>query len=166
MSYTLSTNMCNTTGATDKSVTLPATNFADWALDETNVDTITLSNSVDALDTPETMKVTIQNVKNIYKNSDIPHDAGIPASGVRMVVSVHGTWTESDDSDTSLPKHYAPVACSVTVVVPKWASVKSKAVIDLIGRAVSGYFETDDSVSNCSRISKMLRGIERPKNIG
>lgn len=157
--------MCNTTGASAKSVTLPATNFSDWAISDQAVDTITMANTADSLDTVETMKVTIQNVKNIYKNSDVPITEGATNSGVRLVVSLHGVWSEKDTSDSTLPVHYAPVACSITTVVPKWASVTSSDVLALIGRTLSGYFETDDTVSDPKRIAKMLRGIERPSDV-
>lgn len=165
MSFILDKNNSNSSGVSERTLTISPINFPkDWAVDEETGTSCTVSRITAELDSPETIRFATSKIKNLYSNSEISLSERCPVTaGTRIAASLHNVWSETDSALQITYK--APVAASLAITVPNWGIITNQDVLSLVADIVGALFDADDTVSTCTRIDRLLHGAERPKGV-
>lgn len=166
MTKQLSMNFTDTAISGVTSLTFPRglVNFkADWKVKQNEPDSAILTNLTSPVVYPERMKISASDVNNVYSGSSVEPSLYAPTKkGRSILVQVNEIWKVTDTTDATL-EVALPVQCHLVVKVPNHELVTPATIQTLIGRAVSGLFETGSA--DTTRIGSLLRGSILPSDL-
>lgn len=145
MAQTISTGYTDTpiSGVTSLSFPRGLVNYAkDFRVQKNGTNDVTLTNLTSPVDQPEKFRFAISDIANIYTNTGIdPSVWGANRQGQSLLIQVSEVFSVTDSAD---PKYRIdlPVVCNITLKAPKSNLITSDMLLTLLGRAVSGAFET------------------------
>lgn len=112
---------------------------------------------------PERFRFSVSDVGNVYAGSSIEPSLYAPTKrGTSLLVQLTEIWKVTDSVDSSL-EMALPVSAHLVIKVPNNDLVSPVLVEELVGRLISGLYETGDT--STTRISAMLRGSLKPSDI-
>lgn len=145
MARTISTGYTDTaiSGVTSLNFPRGLINFkADFRVQKNNTNDVTLINLTSPVDQPEKFRFAISDIANIYTNTGIdPSVWGANRQGQSLLIQVSEVFSVTDSADPSY-RVDLPVVCNITLKTPKSGLITNEAILGLLGRAVSGAFET------------------------
>lgn len=145
MAQTINPGYTDTAIAGVPSLTFPRglVNYkADFRVQKNGTNDVTLVNLTSPVDRPERFRFAISDVANIYTNSGI--DSSVWAAnrqGQSLLIQVSEVYSVTDSTDPSF-RVDLPIVCNITLKTPKSAFITTDVILSLLGRAVSGAFET------------------------
>lgn len=166
MSKVVAVNHTDTpiSGVTSLSLGRGLVNYgADFKVKQESVDTVILTNLTSPLSTPEQFRFSAQEVANVYQGSTVdPTMYAASKRGVSLVAQCNEVWTVTDTTDTTY-RVDLPVQAHIVLKIPKNENITPAMVEGLLGRVVSGFFETGSTAT--TRLQAMLRGSMKPSDI-
>lgn len=166
MSKVISTNYVDTpiSGVTSLNFARGLVNYkADWRVKNQAADEAKLINITSPVPYPETMRISVSDVADVYKNSGVEIAAQGPTKrGKSILVQLNENWTVTDSTDPTF-SNTLPVQAHMVIKVPNSDVITPDMVLALVGRVVSGLYETG-SVSP-TRLAAMLRGSLLPSDL-
>lgn len=112
---------------------------------------------------PERFRFSVSDVGNVYSGTSIEPSLYSPTKrGTSLLVQLTETWKVTDES-APLLEIALPVSAHLVIKVPNHELVTPAQIQTLVGRLISGLFETG-STDN-SRLSAMLRGSLKPSDL-
>lgn len=110
---------------------------------------------------PEKFRTAVTDIADIYRNSGITNTQySVNRRGKNILVQLTETWTVTDTADTTYSVAL-PVSCHFVIKVPEDPAVTADDVLTLIGRAVSGLF--DSGSEEGTRLQALMRGSLKAK---
>lgn len=166
MSKVISTNYVDTpiSGVTDLKLDRGKINYkADWRVKSQLADEAKLVNITSPVPYPETLRFSVSDVADVYKNSGIETAAQGPTKrGKSILAQINENWTVTDSTDPSFMVAL-PIQAHLVLKVPNYDLVTPEMVIALVGRLVSGLYETGST--SPARLAAMLRGSILPSDL-
>lgn len=145
MSQTISTGYTDTaiSGVTSLSFPRGLVNYkADFRVQKNGTNDVTLVNLTSPVDRSERFRFAISDIANIYTNSGIdPSVWAANRQGQSLLIQVSEVLSVTDSADPSY-RVDLPMVCNITLKTPKSGLITSDMIMTLLGRAVSGVFET------------------------
>lgn len=92
------------------------------------------ANGAGALDQPNKIRIAIQDIPDIFKNSGVTPDSGQRTSGVSILAQVIETWKVDDAANTSFDSYYLPASAHLVLKLPKDAMVTSSVAAAFVLR--------------------------------
>lgn len=124
---------------------------------------VILTNLTSPVVYPEKMRISSSDVANVYNGSSIEPSLYAPTKrGTSILVQLTEVWKVTDTVDTSI-EAALPVSAHLVIKVPNHELVTPAAVQTLIGRLISGLYETGDL--STGRLTALLRGSLKPSDI-
>lgn len=166
MTKSVSTNYTDTTISGVSSLTFPRglVNFgADWKVKENEPEEAIITNLTSPLSFPEKMRFGVSEVTDVYKGTGLDSSLYAPSRrGVSVLGQVTEVWTVTDSTDASY-QVALPVSAHLVIKVPNNENITPAMVQTLIGRLISGLFET--GVTDTTRLAALLRGSLLPADV-
>jgi len=166
MSKVLTTNYVDTpiSGVTELNLKRGLVNFgADFKVKKDSPEEVILTNLTCPVIYPEKIRFSVSDVNNVYTGSSIEPSLFAPTKrGISVLCQVVETWKVTDTVDPSY-EVALPVSAHLVLKVPNNEMVTPAAVQTLIGRLISGLFETGKTDS--TRLSALLRGSLKPSDV-
>lgn len=120
---------------------------------------VVLVNTTTPIDQPEYLRFGIQEIANVYANTDIdPSFYAVSKKGSSLVVQVKDVLRVTDTADPNFIQDL-PVEAHIVMRVPKSPYVTADMVQTVVNRAIAALF---DGNTSSSRINQMLRGALDP----
>lgn len=136
---------------------------ADWRVKQDEPDEAILTNLSSPVVYPERMRISGSDVANVYSGSSVEPSLYAPTKkGRSILVQVNEIWKVTDTADATY-EVALPVQCHLVIKVPNHELVTPAAIQTLIGRAVSGLFETGST--DTTRVGSLLRGSLLPTDL-
>lgn len=151
-------------GVTTLSLTRGLVNFgADFKERSDEPNEVIITNLTSPLGQPETFRWSFSEISDVYKNTTIDPTLRYPTKkGVNVLCQLNDTWKITDSNDPTF-EALIPVSAHLVLKVPSCEAVTAEQVIGLVGRLVSGLFDTGSSES--TRLKALLRGSLEPSDI-
>lgn len=166
MSRVVSKNYTDTPISGVTTLTLPRgkVNYgADFRVKSEEPNEVLLTNMTSPIGFPENFRIGISEVANVYKGSNIDPAFCPPSKkGLSLLVQLTEMWKVTDTTDPSY-EVCLPVSAHIVIKVPNNEAILASDVNALIGRLISGAFETGSE--NNDRLQAMLRGSLLPKDL-
>lgn len=166
MSKVLTTNYVDTPipGVTGLNLARGLVNFgADFKVKKDSPDEVILTNLTCPVIYPEKIRFSVSDVNNVYTGSSIEPSLFAPTKrGTSILCQVVETWKVTDSTDPSY-EVALPVSAHLVLKVPNNEMITPAAVQTLVGRLISGLFET--GATNTTRLSALLRGSLKPSDV-
>lgn len=127
---------------------------ADFVVQKNAITDVTLVNMSSPLDRPEKFRFAVNDIANIYTNTGIdPSVWAASTKGESLLCQVTEVLSVTDTTDPSY-RVDLPITCNITLKFPKNALITSTQLQTLLGRAVSGFYETGDlTTAGINRLS-------------
>lgn len=165
MSYSIQNNYTDTgvEGVSSLALSRAIVNFGvDFRVKSQDNQSVTLTNITSPAGKPETYRISVSPVKDIYKNSDIdPALYGPTRKGVSLLVA-HTQVKTAVDATTGLT-YDIPVKSHLVSVIPLDALVTPAIIEAEVGRMVTALYET--GLATTTRIAALIRGVVRPSDV-
>lgn len=166
MTKQLSMNFTDTAISGVTTLTFPRgkVNFkADWRIKQDEPEEAILTNLTSPVVYPERMRISASDVANVYSGSSVEPSLYAPTKrGRSVLVQVNEIWKVTDSVDATY-EVALPVQCHLVIKVPNHELVTPDAIQTLVGRAVSGLFETGSA--DTTRLGSLLRGSLLPSDL-
>lgn len=166
MAKSISTNYVDTTIPEVSSLTFPRglVNFgADWKVKENEPNQAVLTNLTSPISYPERFRLGISDVTDVYKGAGIDPGLYSPTRrGVSLLSQLTEVWTVTDSTDATY-NVALPVSAHLVIKLPNNENITPAMVQTLIGRLVSGLYETGSL--DTKRMSALLRGSLVPSDL-
>jgi len=166
MSKSVSFNYTDTAISGVTSLALPRglVNFgADWKIKEQEPEEAIVTNLTSPLSFPEKMRFSTSEVTDVYKGAGVDPSMYAPSRrGISLLGQVTEVWTVTDSADASY-QVALPVSAHLVIKVPNNENITPAMVQTLLGRLVSGLYETGST--GTTRIAAMLRGSLLPSDL-
>ena len=166
MSAAISTGYTDTpiSGVTSLDFPRGKINFkSDFRIMESTAEKAAVTNLTSPIDRPEVFQWTLSNIKDVYAGSGIdPSVYGPSRRGVKVFCKVSDIFSVTDATDPDF-RVDLPVSAHLLVNVPASEYITSEMVQTLIGRVVSGYYETGSTAT--TRIAALTRGSLLPSDL-
>lgn len=135
---------------------------ADYRVKYHDATSLVLTNMTAPVDKPESIKITVNPIKDIYKGSVIdPSLYGTSRRGVSLMCNLSAVYTVED---SVLGTSYdVPFACHIVVKTPADALITPSVIQDAITRMLGGLYESGSS--DTTRIAALLRGSLVPSDL-
>lgn len=112
---------------------------------------------------PEKIRFAVSDVKNVYTGKAIEPSMYSPTkSGTSLLVQVTEVWKRTDSANP-LVEVALPVSAQLVIKVPNDELVTPAAIEALVGRCLSGLYET--GATTTTRLTAMLRGSLKPLDL-
>lgn len=124
---------------------------------------VILTNLTSPVVYPERYRISVSDVKNIYNGSSIEPSLYSPTKkGTSLLVQLTEILKVTD---TAVPEMEIalPVSAHIVIKVPNHELVTPSVVEVLVGRLISGLYETGDE--GTTRMTALLRGSLKPSDI-
>lgn len=124
---------------------------------------VVITNLTSPIDRPEKIRLTYNDVNNIYAGTGIEPTVSAPSKkGINVLAQVTDfiTVTDSVDADYRVD---LPLSCHLVIKVPSSEYITSNDVITILGRLLSSLFDT--GVTTTSRLDAILRGSLVPTEL-
>lgn len=112
---------------------------------------------------PEKIRISVSDVANVYTGSSIEPSLYAPTKrGTSLLVQLTEIWKVTDTVDSTF-EAALPVSAHLVIKVPNHELVTPAAVQTLVGRLISGLYETGST--DTTRLTALLRGSLKPSDI-
>lgn len=166
MAKSVSVNYTDTPISGVSSLTLDRglVNFgADFKVKSDEPDEVVVTNLTSPVSFPEKFRFGASEVADVYKGAGIEPSLYAPSRrGVSILGQVTEVWTVTDSVDASY-QVALPVSAHLVIKVPQSDQITPAMVQALVGRLVSGLYETGSETT--TRIQAMLRGALKPSDV-
>lgn len=166
MSKVVSVNHTDTpiSGVTELSLERGLVNYgADFKVKVEMADSVILTNLTSPITAPEQFKFSVQDVANVYTGTAVDPNFYSPSKkGVSLLAQCNEVWTVTDTEDSTYQVEL-PVQAHIVLKVPKNENITPAMVEALLGRVVSGLYETGSE--GTTRLQAMLRGSMKPSDL-
>lgn len=166
MSKSLSLNRTDTAvaGVPTLALSRSVLNFAaDFKVKSNVPGEAIITNLTSPIASPEQFRFAASEIKDVYKNTGIdPTMYASSRRGVNLLVQMTDTLTVTDSVDTSYIIQL-PFESHIVMKVPAHELVTEAVVLAMLGRVVSGFFDT--GVDTTGRLKAMVRGSLLPSDL-
>lgn len=166
MAKTLSTNYVDTAipGVSSLDFSRGLVNFGtDFKVKLDEPGEVILTNITSPVVYPEKLRISVSDVANIYTGSSIEPSLYAPTKkGVSLLCQLTEVWKVTDSAVPEM-EIALPVSTHIVIKVPNHELVTPDAIITMLGRNLSGFFETGSETSE--RLTALLRGSMKPSDI-
>lgn len=165
MAITTSFGYTDTNAAKPLSVNIPDLAYlTDFSMDSRNQKTgeVILTNTTTPIDQPEILRFAIENVANVYANSNIPsYNRSVTTRGVSLLLQVNDILRVSDPgSECCCGQTFdLPISTHIVLRVPLNQFVTANEVMAVAKRNFAMLFAGAD---NSARLNELLRGTLSP----
>lgn len=136
---------------------------ADFRIKSDEPDEAILTNMTSPLNFPEKARVGFTEVADVYKGAGIDPSLYAPTKrGVSILSQITEVWTVTDSEDPTF-QVALPVSAHIVLKIPNHELITPAMVTTLLGRAVSGLYDTGDLTTK--RLAAMLRGSLLPSDL-
>jgi len=139
---------------------------ADWAIkgNGNGQELVLVHNTGSDLSVPpEKIRYSVSPVANIFAGTGVEATAYVPnRKGVSVLVQLTQVWIVTDDADPTY-RVELPISCHLVLKVPLSEYVTGARLEAVVGRLVSGLFETGDLLT--TRFDKLVRGSLVPSDV-
>jgi hypothetical protein len=154
-----------TAEAATKSLTIKDMDWdgGGYAAVNKTADTTVITNTSSPLDQPETMRWSVQGIKNIYSNTGIdPAYFATSKRGVSLLAQVNDIYRLVDSADATF-RVDLPVSSHIVVKAPLADSLTADLILSVLLRNISMMFDT--GVVTSTRLAQLLRSGTTPTNL-
>lgn len=166
MAKVLSTNYVDTpiSGVSSLKLERGLLNFgADFKVKSDEPNEVVITNLTSPVVYPERMRISSSEVVNVYNGSSIEPSLYSPTKrGTSLLVQLTEIWKVTDTDNPSY-EIALPVSAHLVIKVPNHELVTPAAVENLVGRTISGLYETGQTTT--TRLTALLRGSLKPSDI-
>lgn len=166
MSKTVSYNFTDTdiSGVSSLNLQRGLVNFgADFKVKSNEPGEAIITNLTSPLSFPEKFRFGVSEVTDVYKGAGLDSSLFAPSRrGVSILGQVTEVWTVSDSTDATY-QVALPVSAHIVIKVPNNENITPLMVQTLIGRLLSGLYETGST--GTTRIAGLLRGSLLPQDV-
>lgn len=136
---------------------------ADFKIKSDEPGEVILTNLTSPVVYPERIRFSVSDVNNVYTGSSIEPSLHAPTKrGTSLLVQITENWKVTDTADASF-EAALPVSAHIVIKVPNHELVTPDAVETLVGRLISGLYET--GVTTDKRLTALLRGSLKPSDL-
>lgn len=136
---------------------------ADFKVKSDEPGEVILTNLTSPVVYPERMRISSSDVANIYAGSSIEPSLFAPTKrGTSLLVQLTENWKVTDTADPNY-EIALPVSAHLVIKVPNHELITPAAVQTLVGRLISGLYETGSQ--DTTRLTALLRGSLKPSDI-
>lgn len=136
---------------------------ADFRIRSEKKDEMILTNITSPIDRPERFRIAWSLVDSIYNGSGIAEANQAPSMrGVNLLVQLTEVASIADSTDPTY-RIDVPISAHCVVRIPAVEELTEAHVQAVLGRLVSGFYETGDTATR--RIKALLRGSLEPSDI-
>lgn len=161
----ISTSWNYTAAASTKQPTVPDLDYGQFSeLEKGSRSELWVTNTTSPVDSPETMRLSVQNIGNIYDGTQIlPSYFATSKAGRQLLLQLNDILTATDSTD---PTYRADLPFSGHVVLkfPTNALVTADMLLTFYERLASMAFAT--GVVTKTRLEALMRGSLKPTNLG
>lgn len=152
------------TGVTELSLERGLVNYkADFRVKNDTPKECVLTNITSPVDRPEKFRIAYQDVSNVYKDTGIDASVHAPSKrGVSILVQLTEVASVTDSTDPSY-RIDLPLSMHLVIKVPANENITAELVESMLGRLVSGVFETGSESD--TRLKSLLRGSLLPTDM-
>lgn len=166
MSKSLSVGYTDTpiSGVTSLELARGLVNYkADFRVKTSVPNEAVLTNLTSPVDRPERFRVAFSEIANIYSGSGIDPTCYAPSKkGVSILVQLTDIYSVSETNDPSY-RVDLPVSAHLVIKVPANENITAATIQTLVGRMVSGLYETGSETTD--RIASLVRGSLIPSDL-
>lgn len=166
MSKTVSYNFTDTaiSGVSSLNFARGLVNFgADFKVKQDEPGEAVITNLTSPLSFPEKFRFGVSEVVDVYKGAGLDSSLYAPSRrGISVLGQVTEVWTVTDSADASY-QVALPVSAHLVIKVPNNENITPSMVQMLVGRLVSGLFETGST--GPTRLAGLLRGSLLPSDL-
>lgn len=135
----------------------------DYRIKSQDASTAILTNMTSPVDKPETFKIAVSQVKDVYKGTNIDTNMYAPSRrGVSILCALQDTWSETDSADATYAADY-PISAHLVLKVPLTATITPAMIQTALGRLISGLYDSGDATTG--RLAAIMRGSLLPKDL-
>lgn len=136
---------------------------ADFKVKSDQPGEVIMTNLTSPVVYPEKIRISVSDVANVYTGSSIEPSLYAPTKrGTSLLVQLTEIWKVTDTADPSF-EAALPVSAHIVIKVPNHELVTPAAVETLVGRLVSGLYETGSTTH--TRMTALLRGSLKPTDV-
>jgi hypothetical protein len=154
-----------TAAAATKQPAIPDLDYSQFSeLERGSKSDLWITNTTSPVDVPETARLSIQNVGNVYDGTEIlPSYFATSKAGRQLLIQLNDILTATDSTD---PTYRADLPFSGHVVLkfPTNALVTADMLLAFYERLVSMAFTTGAVTK--ARLEALMRGSLKPSNLG
>lgn len=149
-------------GVTAPVITLPVINFnSDYRIRKSADSETIVTNVTTPFDQPESVRYSIQDVKDIYKNAGLNSDQITGSKeGVSLVAQLNTTLKVTDDTATTAIGYF-PITAHLVIKCPKSGYITESVLTQVIAR-LNGTLYAETGKTN---IVALLKGALNPKGL-
>jgi hypothetical protein len=166
MTKTVTTGYTDTAISGVSSLTFPRglVNLSkDFRVKSNNGKEVVLTNVTSPIDRPENVRLAYTEVANIYSGTGIEPSVAAPSKkGVSVLAQVTDVLSVTDSADADY-RIDLPLSAHLVIKVPASEYITSAQVQTLIGRLLSGLFDTGSTAG--TRLEAILRGSLVPSEL-
>lgn len=166
MAKVISTGYTDTpiSGVTELAFARGLTNFkADFRVKENTTDNLVLVNLTSPVDRTEKFQWAFSEIKDIYANTSIDASAYAPSKrGIKVLTKVTDVISVTDTTDAEY-RVDLPISAHIVLTVPASEYVTSAMIETLLGRMVSGMYDTGSLTT--ARIAALVKGSLLPSDL-
>jgi hypothetical protein len=166
MTKTVTTGYTDTAISGVSSLTFPRglVNLSkDFRVKSNNGKEVVLTNVTSPIDRPENVRLAYTEVANIYSGTGIEPSVAAPSKkGVSVLAQVTDVLSVTDSADADY-RIDLPLSAHLVIKVPASEYITSAQVQTLIGRLLSGLFDTGSTSG--TRLEAILRGSLVPSEL-
>lgn len=124
---------------------------------------VVLTNLTSPIDRPEKIRISFSEITNVYNGSGVDPSVSAPTKrGVSLLIQLTNVMSVSDSVDPDY-RIDLPLSAHLVVKVPSSEHVTGAVIEDLIGRLLSGLFDTGST--STARLESILRGSLLPSDL-
>lgn len=124
---------------------------------------VLLTNITSPVIYPEKFRTSVTDVANVYTGTSVEASMYSPTKkGVSLLVQCTEIWKVTDTEDPTI-EIALPVSAHLVIKVPNHELVTPAAVQTLVGRLISGLYDTGSE--DTTRLSALLRGSLKPSDV-
>lgn len=123
----------------------------------------TVTNVTSPQDRPEKIRFAFSKIDNVYKGSGISSSVQAPSvRGTNLLVQLTEVASITDTTDASY-RVDVPISAHIVLKVPAIEQITEDQIVAVVGRLISGLFETGKSDS--TRLARLIRGSLLPADL-
>lgn len=151
---------------TKLSLQIPTLSYgSDFAVTRESAGEVILTNVTSPLDQPETLRMAIQGIGNVYNRTNIAlENRSVSQRGVQLLSQVNDVFRVNPDDVGGCCTHPfdLPIGGHTVLYVPLSQYVTADIVLEVLKRLTASFF--DGSVDSL-RLNEMLRGALKPSGM-
>lgn len=149
--------------AKKKTIELPDLNYADdYAVVVDDKQCCILTNITAPIDQPETVRLSTQDVNNVYSKSQVdPLYAATSKTGFSILVQVNDILRVTDTADSDFVLDL-PISTHMVISGPKSRYLTADDILSVAARNHAALFSTGSTASN--QLENLIRGAVNPRS--